>query len=82
MISAARDKLSAIGRKGEAQDTFVIALVRLGELREMTRTVRDGRPMVVLVDPHGERFCQVQDPQLGEAEDDLVTAMLRVLGGS
>ena len=58
-----------------------IAAVRLGELRELRRLVRDGRPVVILVDALGERFYQVDDPQLGSAEPAVVDAMLKVLDG-
>jgi hypothetical protein len=62
---------------------FLVAMVvvKLGELREVKRTARDGRPVVILVDPQSENFYQVDDPQLGDAEPAAVGAMLRVLGG-
>jgi hypothetical protein len=43
--------------------------------------VRDGRPVVIPVDPHSETFYEKADPRLGEAERALADAMLRVLGG-
>jgi hypothetical protein len=63
---------------------FLVAMaaVRLGELRELERSLRDGRPVVILVDPHGERFYQIDDPQIEDAEPAAVEAMLGVLGGS
>jgi hypothetical protein len=62
---------------------FLVAMAaaKVGELRVMKRLVRDGRPVVILVDPEREMFYWVEDPQLGEAEPALVDAMLRVLGG-
>ena len=38
-------------------------------------------PVVILVDPHGEQFYQVEDPQLGDAEAVAVDAMRLALGG-
>ena len=62
---------------------FLVAMaaVRLGELRELGRVVREGRPVVILVDRQGERFYEVDAPQLGEAEPALVAEMLLVRGG-
>src|SRR5205814_8048767 len=62
---------------------FLVAMagVRLGELREVRRGARDGRPVVILVDPESETFYQLDDPRLGAAEPALVDEMLRVLGG-
>jgi hypothetical protein len=62
---------------------FLVAMAaaKVGKLREIERLVRDGRPVVILVDPHGERSYQVDDPQLGKAEVPSVDAMLGVLGG-
>src|SRR5207247_1065013 len=39
----------------------VMVAVRLGELREMKRLVRDGRAVVILVDAASERFYQLDD---------------------
>jgi predicted TIM-barrel fold metal-dependent hydrolase len=58
---------------------LAMAAVRLGTVRELRRLVRDGRPVVILVDPHSENFYPVDDPQLGDAEPAAVDAMLRVL---
>ena len=60
---------------------FLVAMaaVRLGEV---PRVVRDGRPVVTLVDPRGERFYQLDDPRLGGAEAAAVEAMLGVPGGA
>jgi hypothetical protein len=54
--------------------------VRMGELREMKRLDRDGRPVVILVDPESENLYRVGDPQLGAAEPGLVDALLEALG--
>jgi hypothetical protein len=56
--------------------------VKVGVLRELRRTARDGRPVVVLLDPRTERLHRVEDPRLGQAEPALVDGMLRVLGGA
>src|SRR5215831_580136 len=63
-----------------AKFRFVVSMgaVKVGELWHM---VRDGKPVVILVDPYSERFFQGADPQLGEAEPEIVDAMLRILGG-
>jgi hypothetical protein len=59
---------------------LAMAAVRLGTIRELGRLARDGRPVVILVDPHSETFYEVADPRLAEAKRDLVDEMLRVLG--
>jgi hypothetical protein len=66
-----------------ANSRYLVAMaaVQVGVLRELRRTARDGRPVVVLLDPRTERLHRMDDPQLGEAEPAAVDAMLRVLGG-
>jgi hypothetical protein len=62
---------------------FLLAMVsvRLGTVRELRRLVREGRPVVILVDPASDNCYQLNDPQLGEAEPAAVDALLRMLGG-
>ena len=58
-------------------DILTLAMPERGRARQG----RDGRPVVILVDPEHEHFYQVDTPRLGEAEPALVDSMLRVLGG-
>lgn len=57
-----------------------MAAVKLGALREVRRGELDGRAIVVLHDPETESLYQVEDPRLGEAEAELVSEMVRVVG--
>jgi hypothetical protein len=56
------------------------ALVKAGAYTLLFRGERDGRRVLIAMDPYNERAYEVLDPEYGEAEPVLVDAMARTLG--
>src|SRR4051812_32222513 len=58
---------------------MTMALVNAGAYRLLFRGERDGRRVLIAMDPFNEQAYELLDPEYGEAEDAAVAEMMGVL---